>query len=257
MFKFEPRALMITSIFCASVAYAQHSSDIILTVRAGEIVTNGSTAGVEIEQRVFLSRLGEVAPNFSDSPGFDCLPGTFPVGSRNGFRVLGGLRIWNATSFDSILPRGMNIAFATLQVDTPVQSEVAEGFSLSVGSNGQWHRHFDYVLAEGAGDGFYLLTLELYSTNTQIGASEPVFIIFNQNMPYEQEQHVIDYVLSTLAPACPADFNDDGGVDGADIGAFFDAWSGSDVSADINIDGGVDGADVEEFFTVWSNGGCE
>ncbi len=55
---------------------------------------------------------------------------------------------------------------------------------------------------------------------------------------------------------CPADFNADGGVDGADVEAFFEAWSGGDASGDVNRDGGVDGADVEYFFARWEAGGC-
>lgn len=55
---------------------------------------------------------------------------------------------------------------------------------------------------------------------------------------------------------CPADFNQDGGVDGTDVQAFFTAWEVSDLSADTNQDGGVDGSDVEAFFTPWEQGGC-
>jgi hypothetical protein len=57
-------------------------------------------------------------------------------------------------------------------------------------------------------------------------------------------------------PPCPADFNRDGGVDGADIEAFFMAWQAADPDADVNQDGGVDGSDVEVFFVSWQNGGC-
>jgi glucose/arabinose dehydrogenase len=57
-------------------------------------------------------------------------------------------------------------------------------------------------------------------------------------------------------PPCFADFNQDGGVDGSDVEAFFVVWAtGSDL-ADTNLDGGVDGADVETFFTQWQAGGC-
>jgi hypothetical protein len=55
---------------------------------------------------------------------------------------------------------------------------------------------------------------------------------------------------------CVADFNLDGGVDGADVNAFFTAWELGEASADVNLDGGVDGADVGAFFAVWENGGC-
>jgi hypothetical protein len=51
-----------------------------------------------------------------------------------------------------------------------------------------------------------------------------------------------------------ADFNLDGGVDGADVEAFFTAWSMGATFADFNLDGGVDGADVEAFFRAWELG---
>ncbi len=55
---------------------------------------------------------------------------------------------------------------------------------------------------------------------------------------------------------CPADFNQDGGVDGADIDSFFGAWEAGDTGADVNQDGGVDGSDIDTFFTAWEAGGC-
>jgi hypothetical protein len=58
------------------------------------------------------------------------------------------------------------------------------------------------------------------------------------------------------APFCPADFNADGGVDGADVETFFQAWEAGMNSADVNQDGGIDGGDVETFFTYWEAGGC-
>lgn len=70
---------------------------------------------------------------------------------------------------------------------------------------------------------------------------------------YNRGHAMIDLELQT---ACPADFNQDGGVDGADVSAFFDAWGLGLASADTNCDGGVDGADVDAFFAAWENGGC-
>ena len=55
---------------------------------------------------------------------------------------------------------------------------------------------------------------------------------------------------------CAADYNQDGGVDGADIASFFPDWTNATDCADVNADGGVDGADIEAFFTVWQRGGC-
>ena len=59
---------------------------------------------------------------------------------------------------------------------------------------------------------------------------------------------------SLVEVPCPADFNGDGGVDGSDVGTFFDVWASGDTAADINQDGGVDGGDVGSFFSRWQNG---
>jgi hypothetical protein len=63
-------------------------------------------------------------------------------------------------------------------------------------------------------------------------------------------------VMPGTGNPCPADFNQDGGVDGGDIDAFFTAWEAGDAAADVNYDGGVDGEDVSTFFFAWENGGC-
>ena len=57
-------------------------------------------------------------------------------------------------------------------------------------------------------------------------------------------------------PPCPADFNEDGGIDGTDVDAFFAAWESGDVSGDVNRDGGIDGSDPPYFFAAWEAGGC-
>jgi hypothetical protein len=59
-----------------------------------------------------------------------------------------------------------------------------------------------------------------------------------------------------LTGFCPADFNQDGGVDGNDVDAFFASWESGDSAADVNHDGGVDGSDVDVFFSLWEAGGC-
>jgi hypothetical protein len=63
-------------------------------------------------------------------------------------------------------------------------------------------------------------------------------------------------LLTLLKPPCIADFNVDGGVDGADVGAFFEAWMDGDFLADVNDDGGVDGLDAQTFILAWEEGRC-
>jgi hypothetical protein len=68
---------------------------------------------------------------------------------------------------------------------------------------------------------------------------------------------VIDHASTcSSCPPCAADFNQDGGVDGNDIGSFFSFWETGGGCADVNLDGGVDGSDVDLFFEVWQAGGC-
>ncbi len=63
-------------------------------------------------------------------------------------------------------------------------------------------------------------------------------------------------LTTLLKPPCVADFNVDGGVDGADVAAFFEAWQGGDFLADVNDDGGVDGGDAGDFMRLWAAGDC-
>ncbi|MBS0197772.1 MAG: hypothetical protein JSR77_13540 [Planctomycetes bacterium] len=69
-------------------------------------------------------------------------------------------------------------------------------------------------------------------------------------------QYDTDAVILSYTAPCFADFNQDGGIDGADVDAFFAAWEGGDASADVNQDGGIDGADVDAFFAAWEAGAC-
>ncbi|MBL9000289.1 MAG: immunoglobulin domain-containing protein [Phycisphaerae bacterium] len=65
-----------------------------------------------------------------------------------------------------------------------------------------------------------------------------------------------DAAQLSIGDPCPADFNQDGGIDGGDVEAFFAAWEMGDAAADVNQDGGIDGGDVGTFFDAWEAGGC-
>ena len=74
--------------------------------------------------------------------------------------------------------------------------------------------------------------------------------IFWDDMNFHQE------AAGGQCSACAADYNQDGGVDGSDVEAFFTDWEAAGTCADVNQDGGIDGSDVEAFFTLWEAGGC-
>ncbi len=59
-----------------------------------------------------------------------------------------------------------------------------------------------------------------------------------------------------ICPACPADFDQDGGVTVDDVGAFFSDYEQGAACADVDRDGGFTAADVAAFFGAFEAGGC-
>lgn len=59
-----------------------------------------------------------------------------------------------------------------------------------------------------------------------------------------------------FCPVCPADFDQDGGVTGADISAFFEQFEQGAPCADTDQDGGVSSSDIATFFIAFEAGGC-
>ena len=54
------------------------------------------------------------------------------------------------------------------------------------------------------------------------------------------------------SPACAADLNGDGVVDGADLASLLAAWGSTNNPADLNGDGVVDGADLASLLSLWN-----
>jgi hypothetical protein len=59
-----------------------------------------------------------------------------------------------------------------------------------------------------------------------------------------------------FCPVCPADFDQDGGVTGADIAIFFEQFEQGAPCADTDLDGGVSPSDIATFFVAFEAGGC-
>jgi len=82
------------------------------------------------------------------------------------------------------------------------------------------------------------------------------FVFRDRNGVYTPSEPMTMTFMASEVAGCPADFNEDGGIDGADVDAFFAEWEMGGHHADVNADGGIDGSDVGEFFMIWENGGC-
>jgi len=254
------KTMCVMAVACvAQSAFAQHQGDILLTVNGGRIQTGAVLDGgvLDLDERVFLSTLGVAFPDFADDPGFDNLPGTFASGTSVGFRVRAALREWSGTSFSAIPDERMEMSFGPLgPVQTPLADEVVTGFTIRVGSNGQWHRHLEYVLASPAESGIYLMEMTLFSSDVSIAESRPFWILFNQNESTTTLQQAAAWVVSHKL--CPADFNRDGFLDFFDYDDFVTCFEtggcGGGGSADFNGDGFVDFFDYDDFVSAFETG---
>ncbi|MBL0871233.1 MAG: hypothetical protein IBJ18_11730 [Phycisphaerales bacterium] len=200
---FVPATASLALLASGGSCFAQHAGDIGLGLVDSRIVTGEITPQGEFAPgtRVFASDFGELLPNFTDEPGFDNLPGTFPFPSSIHFTVNGRIRKWDngAFSTDPITER-IEIGFAEMSpVLTPLVNEPIEGFGLTVSTNGEWHRHLQYTLQEPASDGIYLLELVLTSSVPTILPSRPFWIVFNQNRTELEHDEAIDWVVTNLA----------------------------------------------------------
>jgi hypothetical protein len=148
--------------------------------------------------------------------------------SANGNDTFVTIEFWDAN--------GHNISGAETQASAWRSSALATGTA----SDYQYHFFQSGEATAPAGTAIVRAMIMQYQTNYAGGATW-----------WDDVQ-----MFQTNAVTCYADYNQDGGVDGSDIEAFFADWSNGDAAADVNQDGGVDGGDIEGFFIQWQNGGC-
>lgn len=242
-----------------------HAGDILLTRTSENRIELGS--GPSAPQRVFVTEFGAVFPNYTDTPGFDCVPDTFPTGSRIGFRIQDTLKVWSAGGFFEQPQETITIAFSSLSRTTPLVSEIVEGFTLAVGSNGTWHRHLEFNLNTPSADGVYLLELTLFSTSSLILESEPFWMIFGNNADPADLEAARMWVIANLVDggaSCDSlDFNGDGNIDPTDVDAYFSVLGEGPciggsmcLDLDFNNDGNIDPIDVDAYFSILGEGPC-
>ncbi len=216
---------LISGLFslAATAVHAQHA-DIRPYIAGGRIVTGtaeldgGIVVPISNHARVFGSEFGEDDPGqpfLAEDPGFLSEDGAFPGGSGHfvGFNALAGLRLWTGSGFGPVPD------FETLQVTRGSQSinvgaAPTAGFNFAViDTHGGLHDHMAYELygADGnpvPGDGveptagIFLLELELTTTMPGVGASLPLWIVFNSGGEDFEEHHeaAVQWVETHLVP---------------------------------------------------------
>ncbi len=235
---------------------AQHAGDVFLTVTTGafpQIRTNVQVPGsVAAHSRVFVGTFGLVGGEvFTDDPGFDSLPGTFPAGSSVTFGIMGALRYWEDGRLDRIPEERLDISFGPLgPVSTPTSDVRVMGFALPVGTNGQWHRHLEYILASPATPGVYALQLRLSSSSPSIGASKTFWFVFGRSADATQVDAAARFVEENLL--CEADYNNDDVVNSQDFFDFVSAFFAGD--ADFNDDNITNSQDYFDFLSAFFSG---
>lgn len=248
----------------ASIASARHEGDIGLTIVNGQITTNLLDGERSPPSLFFSAALGEFGiPGVGDEPGFDAEPGTFAPGSFIGFTIEAPLLRWTDDHFEPCAPDpldGERMTLTYLSLSAMTGAGAVDGISLAVNPAGEWHYHFiiELLAAQGAiepAPGAYLLTLSLHSSDATIAASEPFWILFNHALDEESFATIAMSAKALLAgDSCSADFNDDGVVDGDDLGTLLGTW-GPCMSciADFNGDGVVDGDDLGSLLGEWGD----
>jgi hypothetical protein len=113
--------------------------------------------------------------------------------------------------------------------------------------------HDNALDGTGACEALYVDTLRIDAGSRLINTT---CRIYYNTLINDGTVDVPENLIPLQGTPCPADFNQDGGVDGGDVVDFFAAWEGGDSMADVNQDGGVDGGDIDVFFAAWEAGGC-
>jgi hypothetical protein len=154
---------------------------------------------------------------------------------------------------------GRNYTIAALNLADADSTSTASMWSAS-GTQNSWNNTDTSSLPTTSPlhlGGLVLSARIVYDTNGDGSYVDPTAIGADVNS-VDEAYNVVLYV-GNVTPAgapCPADYNQDGGVDGADIESFFVDWEAGATAADVNFDGGIDGGDIEAFFVAWEAGGC-
>lgn len=185
-----------------------HAGDIELEIDGGKLVTHNG----RYFESAFTTLISGVYR--STTPGFDSAPGLLAYSEEEpmeeiGFNVLGPLLYWSGTAMappQAGLDLDLIWVGTTLSV-TGTSGPVTNGFSLggATGTNGRFHEHFTFEIAESAPLGAYGVLLELtplgLSTFTM---SDPFLIVFNRGLGAEEFEAGVESMVELTAVPEPS-----------------------------------------------------
>ncbi len=203
-----PLILALTALAAPSVlAQHVHEGDAELVIEDGQIVIeNGPVFGAELGEDTTFDGEIDLWTGSIDEPGFDNLPGTFPVPSGVGLNIAGPLQAWNGSGF-SATSLVMNLELGSNSVESG--AGFVAGPALAVAANGQWHEHADFTLIDPntasvptlpGNEGIYALELQVYSSDPSIADSDSIFVVFNYGEDDEIHDAAIEFLEAALIP---------------------------------------------------------
>ncbi|RLT13037.1 MAG: PEP-CTERM sorting domain-containing protein [Planctomycetota bacterium] len=209
----------IELLSCLSV-WAQHD-DVVPYSNGTQVLTGGhddlANTTTQIEN-VFGYDFGETTENFASDPGFnngsafttESFPssGALPAGTLT-FHVQSGLQYWNGAAGGTFVPAptGLQIKLTKAANQILVSgSSAAESGGLPIGAtaSGRIHTHLESSiwggltaaydpLTLGGPDGVYAFGATLSLPGSGLSPSDPIYFVFNQNLPESSHDSAIDY----------------------------------------------------------------
>lgn len=182
--------------------------------------------------------------------------GPFGKGVRNTFG-----RSFDGVTVDGDVSNSVDNRFDPTPIAVGQTDEVAPGelvpagttfsFTLDV-ANPDVQAYLQESLASGR---LYVTIASLFETQQQGATGYPRFYTKENQLVIDEIASAATLALKVLIESDPlvfADLNDDGTVDGADLGLLLGAWETGDEAADLNQDGIVDGADLGLLLGAWT-----
>jgi len=153
---------------------------------------------------------------------------------------------------------GMDIREAGLQAGADVPEGTPLSFDVDMNQPGV-REYFQNGLSQGR-IVLVVTSLAPASGGPGGGTGSPRYPAFytkeNALVPFLGYHTTLELGFGTGCPTCAADYDNNGGVDGGDLAAFFTDFEAGAACADVDQNGGVDGGDLGAFFQAFEAGGC-
>jgi hypothetical protein len=118
-----------------------------------------------VGERVFAADLNAVVGGWeAEEPGIFIEAGSLPDNTQVGFTITRAVRYWDGTgavNFDTIASVPLSLEFGPNSVQTPGTDTEVNGFTIAYDADapGGFDEHWDFLLADPAPTGIYLLEL--------------------------------------------------------------------------------------------------